>query len=48
MGQEGIAGGVDRHEKEADSGPSNPLDLSAIQSAHPTFPHAAPLNIGAE
>jgi hypothetical protein len=30
VGQEGTAGGVGRHEKEADSGPSNLLDLSAI------------------
>jgi hypothetical protein len=48
VGRNRTAGGVGRHEKEADSGPSNPSDSSAIRSAHPTFPRAAPLNIGAD
>jgi hypothetical protein len=39
---------MDRHEKEADSGPSNLLDLSTIHNAHLTFPRAAPLNIKAD
>jgi hypothetical protein len=30
MDQEEIAGGVGQHKKEADSGPSDPLDLSTI------------------
>jgi hypothetical protein len=41
-------GRVGRHEKEADSDLGNPSDSCAICSAHPTFPHTAPLNIGAE
>jgi hypothetical protein len=47
MGQGRTAGGMDRCEKEADSGPSGSLDLSAIHSVDPTFPRAATLNIGA-
>jgi hypothetical protein len=48
VGRERTTGGVGRHEKEADLGPSNPSDLSAIHSVLPTFPHAASLNIGTD
>jgi hypothetical protein len=36
VGRDRTTRGVGRHEKEADSGPSNPSDSSAIRSAHPT------------
>jgi hypothetical protein len=48
VGQERTTGGVGRHGKEANSGSSNPSDLSAIHSVYPTFPHAASLNIGTD
>jgi hypothetical protein len=47
VGQEEIAIGMDRREKEADSGPCGSLDLSAIHSVDLTFPRTATLNIGA-
>jgi hypothetical protein len=37
-------GGMGRRGKEADLGPSNPLDSGAILSVQQTFPHAVPLN----
>jgi hypothetical protein len=47
VGQEETTGGMGRREKEAYSGPSGSLDLSAIHSADLTFPRTATLNIGA-
>jgi hypothetical protein len=48
VGQGRTTGGMDQCGKEADSGPNDPSDLSAIQSAHSTFPRATPLNIGVD
>jgi hypothetical protein len=42
MGQGRTAGGMGLCEEEVDSGPGGSLDLSAIHSADPTFPCAAP------
>jgi hypothetical protein len=51
MGQERTAGGMGRRKKEANSAPSDSLDLSAIRSADPSadpiFPRRATLNIEA-
>jgi hypothetical protein len=47
VGQGRTAGGMGRHEEEADSGPSGLLDLSAIHFANLTFPRRVTLNIGA-
>jgi hypothetical protein len=48
VGQDRTTGGVGQPEKEAESGLGNSLDSRAIRSVHPTFPHVAPLNIGAD
>jgi hypothetical protein len=48
VGRARTTGGVDRSEKEADSGPGNPSDSCAIRSNRPTFLCTTPLNIGAD
>jgi hypothetical protein len=47
VGRVRITGGMDRPEKEADSGLGDPSHSCAIRSTHPTFPRT-PLNIEAD
>jgi hypothetical protein len=48
VGRDRTTDGVGQPKKEAESGPSDPSDSCAIRSAHSTFSHVTPLNIGAD
>jgi hypothetical protein len=48
VGQGRIAGGMGRHEEEANLGPGGSLDLNIIHSADPTFSCGMTLNEGTD